>query len=169
MEERVKIKKVSVSDWKDYKEIRLHALKNNPESFSGSYEERVKAKSDYWKSKIGDKDVRIFLAYLNKSPVGVFILAFKSSPKVKHIANIYSVYVREDCRGKGVGSKLMDAVLKEAKSKKYVEKIALSVIAGQESAIKLYEKFGFVKLVVLKKEMKIGKKYYDEMLMEKIL
>ena len=57
--------------------------------------------------------------------------------------DIDKVMVREDCRGQGIASSLMEALLLEGRSRG-VEAFTLEVRAGNEAAIRLYEKYGFV-------------------------
>ncbi|MCB0507850.1 MAG: GNAT family N-acetyltransferase [Chitinophagales bacterium] len=52
------------------------------------------------------------------------------------------IAVAENQKGKGLGNKIMQALIENAKQL-YVEKIRLSVDKDNAIAIKLYEKFGF--------------------------
>ena len=47
--------------------------------------------------------------------------------------------------------------------------IKLCVIPEQRAAVKLYEKYGFELVGRLKKELKFDDKFYDELIMEKLL
>lgn len=164
----MKITKATEKDWKEYKEIRLEALKNNPEAFGASYEDEAKRSGARWKKSLKDKNKTVFLVLDNNKPVAISMILFESSKRFDHIARISSVYVNPEYRGRKLSSKLMELIIKEAKRKK-IMKIQLKVVTSQESAIALYKKFGFKVVAKLNKEMKIGNKYYDEYLMEREL
>lgn len=55
---------------------------------------------------------------------------------------INDLYVLPDFRGKGIGSKLLEECLRKAKAEGF-KAVRLSVLRGDENAIKLYEKLGF--------------------------
>jgi len=67
--------------------------------------------------------------------------------------------IRDDFQGKGIGSKLMDNLIKLAR-KEGLKKIRLTVLADNYKAIRLYEKFGFKKTKFMKNgDIYHGKKY----------
>ncbi len=71
-------------------------------------------------------------------------------------------------RGKGIGSKLLKAVLDH--SKKFgLEKVELNVYTTNEPAIALYKKFGFEQEGLIKKYRKLDGKYFDCLAMGKFL
>lgn len=55
---------------------------------------------------------------------------------------IYGIHLSKEARGKGVGSKLIEKVLREMKAKK-IKKIVLDVSKKNTKAQKFYKKFGF--------------------------
>jgi RimJ/RimL family protein N-acetyltransferase len=71
-------------------------------------------------------------------------------------------------RGKGLGAKLMTAVLDHA-TRTGVEKMELKVNTANTRAIALYKKFGFEQEGLIKKYRKVDGRYFDCMLMGKAL
>lgn len=67
-------------------------------------------------------------------------------------AEINNIYVLENFRSKGIGTKLMEYLLEKCK---ICENITLEVRKNNDSAIKLYKKFGF-------KEVALREKYYND-------
>ena len=65
------------------------------------------------------------------------------SPKFRHRARIWGVFVEPGYRGRGLGKALMHAVIKEARSWRGVTFLDLSVSANSPEAQRLYESFGF--------------------------
>ena len=166
---RVVIKKAALKDWKDYREIRLDALRTNPESFGSSYEEEFDRTESKWKEKLGDKNRAILLALDGEKAIGILIIIFESGIKLAHIANIFSVYVQPNYRGKGISTELMKEALSLIKSRRGTVKINLHVTTNQLPAINLYKKFGFKIAGELRKELKIKANYYNSYIMELFL
>lgn len=71
------------------------------------------------------------------------IVGFAGLTKLDNEGDIDKVMVREDCRGEGVSSILMEYLLEEGR-KRGIEAFTLEVRAGNAPAIGLYTKFGFV-------------------------
>lgn len=97
------------------------------------------------------------------------VVYFENRLKTKHIANIFGVYVDNEYRGEGVGVRLLERALREISKNKAIVKIKLQVNPMQRSAVRLYEKSGFRPIGIMKKELYINGKYFDELCMEKLL
>src|SRR6185503_5631828 len=67
--------------------------------------------------------------------------------------DVQTIGVRDDRRGRGVGTALLTELLEEA-SRRRCEAVFLEVRAGNEPALRLYERFGFV-------EVGVRRKYYQ--------
>ena len=76
--------------------------------------------------------------------------------------------IYKDYRGKKIGTALMEAALHAAKDYG-IERVELEVYTSNTSAIKLYDKFGFVKEGVKKKARKLDGEYFDIQIMAKFL
>ncbi len=159
------IKKIHPERWKEFKELRLEALKNDSIAFGSSYREEVKFKDKEWKTRIK----KYIFADLDGKLIGLCGYYYLKHRKLSHIANIVGVYVKKEYRGKGISSLLLKETIRAIRKNKKIKKIELSVNAKQKPAIMLYSKFGFKKIGLLKKELKINNKYYDEFYMEKML
>lgn len=64
-------------------------------------------------------------------------------------ADITNIAVLPEYRGKGIGSKLIDAIFSKAREK-HITHIRLEVRQSNEQAIKLYERKGFAKIGIRK-------------------
>lgn len=84
--------------------------------------------------------------------------AFIRHTRIKHVGDL-GIVVRENFRGMGIGSKLMNSLIALAR-REGLRKIRLIVSADNHRAIKLYKKFGF-KITRFIKEGDIykGKRY----------
>lgn len=79
------------------------------------------------------------------------IIGYLSYSIIYEKAEINNIYVLKECRSQGIGSKLLDYLVKKCK---ICENITLEVRKDNESAIYLYKKYGF-------KEVAIREKYYN--------
>ncbi len=108
-------------------------------------------------------------AVADDKPVGSITYLFSDKVKSRHIARIYGVYVDPDHRRQGIGKKLLQSALDGIRENKNAVKVQLMVNKEQHAAVKLYEDLGFLTVGQLKKEIKVGERYYDELIMEKML
>jgi ribosomal protein S18 acetylase RimI-like enzyme len=165
----MEIYKLTPSDWEIYKELRLEALQKDSAAFGDSYEESVRLHDDEWKKELENTKSHMFVARDGGQVIGMVAGYQEDNNKMKHMAYVWGVYVRQSGRGQGIGQKLMEALILELASNKEIEKIDLNVNTSQLSAFRLYEKLGFTVGGILHKELKVDGKYFDEYVMEKFL
>lgn len=84
----------------------------------------------------------------DKNIVGVYILHPNNIGRCGHICNA-SFAVRKDIRGQSIGEKLVIHCMKKGRELGYRILQFNAVVAGNEPALHLYEKLGFVKLGVI--------------------
>lgn len=77
------------------------------------------------------------------------VLGYCGYYKVLDEAEIMNVCIRKDCRNRGLGRTMMEALLKEAEGDG-VSSMILEVRVSNASAIHLYEKLGFQSLGIRK-------------------
>ncbi|MHB2037606.1 MAG: GNAT family N-acetyltransferase [Nitrososphaerales archaeon] len=159
------IRKLPRSRWKDYRNLRLEALKSDPSAFGSSFEEEVTLTEGEWKRRIQN----ILFATSNDTPVGMIGCVFGDRLKAKHIAEIHGVYVSPGHRGEGIGTKMLGHALQMIRKNKRAVKAELWVNPEQLAAVKLYKKSGFVVSGKSKKSIKVGRMFFDMLLMEKML
>ncbi len=161
----IEVKKLHSRRWKEYRDLRLEALKSDPIAFSSSFEEEKIFSDEEWKRRINN----VLFAISNDKPVGMIGYIINNKNKTKHIANIFGVYVKKEYRRQGIGKKLFDIALKFIQKNVNVFKINLGVNSELKAAIELYKKHGFKIVGRLKKELLVDGKFYDELMMERIL
>ncbi len=151
--------------WRDYRRLRLEALRNEPLAFGSSYgEERCLGEKE-WKKRISDT----FFAVHEGEPVGMIVCSFNGSVKFRHVAEIFSFYVTPAHRGEGVGAALFDHALQTIQRHRRIVKVRLYVNREQRAAVQLYRRAGFVTTGTLEREMKVGGRFYTMLMMEKAL
>jgi len=86
-----------------------------------------------------------------------------SNPRMIHRGGL-GMGICKDFRGQGLGRRLMEATLKQAKQFG-LEKVELSVYTTNANAIALYEKMGFTQEGLTKKYRKLDGVYFDSVQM----
>ncbi|MBI4452746.1 GNAT family N-acetyltransferase [Candidatus Woesearchaeota archaeon] len=161
----IQVKKLHSNRWKEYKALRLEALKKEPTSFGSSYAEETKLSEVEWKRRLKNT----IFALADDKRVGMIAFIFNNKIKARHIVNIFGVYVKKEYRSQGIGKKLIDNALLLISKNKKIMKIDLCVNQKQKAAISLYKKYGFKIVGRLKKDLFVNGKFYDELLMEKFI
>ena len=72
------------------------------------------------------------------------ILRFESREKIRHKATLFGMYVVPGERGRGLGRELVVAVLETARTRPGVGVVQLTVSEGNDAALQLYRRAGFV-------------------------
>lgn len=155
------IRRLDAGDTGLYREIRLEALKNSPEAFGDSFEDQMDAPDKAFQERL-EKNI-VFGAFIEDQLVGTAGLFLEGGRKAKHRGRMWGMYVKKEFRGSGIADDLIGAVINHARS--CSEQLHLAVTTINSSALKLYERHGFVSYGKDPRALKIGTEYYDEYLM----
>lgn len=85
--------------------------------------------------------------------------------RIAHNSEV-AISVKKEYWGIGVGSAVMEELIRFAKDHELIKNISLGVKASNERAIKLYERFGFVKVGSHKDYFNINGEHDDEYIMD---
>lgn len=160
----IKIRHAEVDDYED-----LHRIY----SYSKATEETLQVpfpSKELWRNRLGDKsqEVTALVAELDSEVVGIIGLHMHSNlPRRKHAAYL-GMAVRDDLRGKGIGSKLLKSILDLCDNWLNIHRVALEVFTDNHQAVCFYEKHGFVKEGTLKDYAFKKGKYCDVYAMARI-
>ncbi len=97
--------------------------------------------------------------YINKNLVTIGSITSSSRNRLKHKADI-GISVLKAYWNIGVGSQMMDCLITLCKENNF-RKVDLLVYENNEKAIKLYEKFGFIKEGLLSRDVFIEGTFYS--------
>lgn len=153
--------------WREYRELRLDALKNCPVAFQDLYEEEVSLPDDVWQERARTR-LHIFAQQAGQL-VGMLGYYRKQGATVEHVMQVVSVYVTESARGQHIAGMLLDRVEAVARQLGGVRKIGLCAVASQLAARHVYEQHGYRQVGVRSGQIRVGEKYLDEVIMEKLL
>jgi len=148
-----------------YRDIRLEALKANPEAFGSSYETEAAQPLSWFSDRLANSSV--LGGFRGAELVGIVGLVIQQGQKKAHKGLIVGMYVRPHARGIGTGRRLMEAIIKLARHR--VELVQLTVVRDNQRARRLYASLGFREYGMESHALKHDGRYYDEILMAKDL
>jgi phosphinothricin acetyltransferase len=93
--------------------------------------------------------------------------SFNPRPVYDHVAD-FSVYVGRDWRGRGVGHRLLKALIARARELGY-HKLVLAAFPFNAAGITLYGRLGFVDVGVYREQGQLDGKWVDVVVMERLL
>jgi ribosomal protein S18 acetylase RimI-like enzyme len=159
----IAIRRVLPEDAALYRVVRLEGLQHHPEAFGASFEtERAQADAFFAERLAGSEVLGAFGSGELLGTVGLRVLP---GLKEAHKGQLWGMYVRPQARQAGVGRRLVNALLKAARSR--VELVQLSVWQANTAARRLYESFGFIEYGVEVNALKHSGTYYNSVLMAK--
>ncbi|MBN2899500.1 MAG: GNAT family N-acetyltransferase [Clostridia bacterium] len=135
----IKIRPIEPRDARDCYEIRI--MEGVRETTLGLSSMRLGATEEF--CSIQDPDGHVFVAEMDGKVVGTAGLHVNKSLRKRHGAFL-GIMVHRDYQGKGVGSKLMEAMVDLADNWLKLVRIELTVFCDNDNAMKLYENHGFV-------------------------
>lgn len=155
------------SDAQMYQELRLMALKTNPEAFGSTYDRESNFSLETVIDRIRPNENKFVIGAFKENGTLSGIVAFVRETGIKtyHKGNIYGMYVTEENRGKGIGQLLLLDLIRLAKNCEGLEQLNLTVVSNNKSAKRLYQSVGFEIYGVERRALKYNGQYYDEDLM----
>ena len=133
-------------DAERYRALMLHAYDDAPDAFTATVAERQPLPMDFWRARTSadvDAAKRVYGAVSGDELVGVAGLRFQQRPRTRHKAWLFGMYVLSEHRARGLGRRLVEAVLDGARARDGVELIQLTVSESNMAARGLYESCGF--------------------------
>jgi RimJ/RimL family protein N-acetyltransferase len=162
---QIQVRRLAPAEGAAYREIRLEALRLNPEAFGSTFEAESVRPLEHFSGRVGQCPV--FGAFRGAEIVGMAGFLGREGAKDAHKGYLWGMYVRPGARNSGVGKKLAEAVIDYARQ--HVEVLQLDVVSENEAARRLYARLGFVEYGIERKALKQAGRYYDEVLMAKDL
>ena len=144
----IEVRPVRIGDGGLLCEVRLAALAANPGAFLETYDEVAADSDDLWAARAaastGEGDQLILLALDGERPVGMAGIARDIGQRRRHRATLWGVWLDPECRGRGVGRRLVQGALDWATSAG-VRAVYLEVVENEDPSWSLYGRLGFVR------------------------
>jgi GNAT superfamily N-acetyltransferase len=132
------IRRLAPDEWQVFREVRLAALRDAPYAFGSTYERESVADERNWRERLANRTQLVAEIEGGVAGMAAGIRSDESS------AALISMWVAPPARGKGVGSRLVNAVLDWAEQEGY-DSVSLWVTDGNVVAERLYERCGFTR------------------------
>ena len=141
------IRPLGTDDAAEFHALRLRGLSESPEAFGMSFAEDVATPLEAVAERLTPSRAptgRVVVgAFIDGVLVGVVGCGQDARLKSRHRAVIWGMYVAPEARGRGVGRRLIDRVISEARTWPDVERLFLTVTERSHAARALYGAVGF--------------------------
>src|SRR5450432_272174 len=168
MSEKISIRFVGESDVPAFRELRLEALREHPESFGSDYQENLQHPESFWidrvREAIDKPDNCIVLADAGNELAAMLGVFRAGGIKNRHAGTVWGVYVRTKYRGKKLGDQMLKHELAWCRENE-IRILRLTATTTNAAAIRCYSRCGFEVYGVSPQVIRIGEKFYDELLM----
>ncbi len=119
--------------------IRLRALRDAPDAFGTTFEEAEPWPAEVWRRQL--EELATFVAVMAGQDVG--LVRGAAHDEEPDSAQLISMWVAPEARGKGASDALIDAVVAWARGEGF-RRLLLDVVDDNAAAVALYARRGFV-------------------------
>ena len=138
----VEIIRLSPDRWREYRDLRLRALRTDPIAFNSTYAETETRPETWWRQRLADPRTLLLFARVGAELAGTMgaVLGWDDDPQT---AAIIGAFVAPPHRNRGLGKSLLRALLSEIATHPEITRVQLFVTETQAPAIALYASCGF--------------------------
>jgi ribosomal protein S18 acetylase RimI-like enzyme len=160
------IRELERTDAAAFWSLRLRGFREDPTAFGRSYEESRGLPLSVAEAILAREgcsaDDFVLGAFDGTSLVGIAGFQRDLREKRAHRGTLWGMYVAPEARGMGLARRLVQEVLRRARSVRGLQQLNLTVIAQNEAAVSLYRSEGFEVWGLEKGAMRWGGVDYDE-------
>jgi len=125
----------------------------------------LEGEKDWINGTLSAPNTKMFVGTIDGEIVLVCDVRAAGRPRIAHVGGV-AISIKRDYWRLGIGSIAMQAMIDFAKSTNFLRTLSLEVREGNERAIALYKRFGFVEVGRHKARINVRGTYYDEILMD---
>lgn len=161
METPFSVRKLVRSDAEQFSGMRLLSLQTDPDAFVATIqEERMMSSDDVQNYLIKNYALGAFDDH--ETLIGTLVYMEQERQKFKHIGILGGMYVHPSFRGRGIGKKLLTAMLENLQMTDHLYALQLKVVSTNSPAIRLYESLGFSVWATEKNALLHEGKFFDQ-------
>ncbi len=162
----MEIRILMADDAEEFRALRLRALREEPEAFGSSWEEENTRPLEQTVARLQGDGMTAFGGFDDIGRLAGMVRLFRNDGvKSEHKADIISMYVAPEVRGRGLGKMLLAAAIAHARATSGIEQLLLAVNVTNTPARNLYLAMGFEPFGLERNALKIGDRYFDEEMM----
>ena len=102
----------------------------------------IDRRREFWVSRLADPDTRTWVAELDGEVVGFVGTNILDRPDMPRTGELESIYLLAEARGKGIGTRLMDAAVEDL-AERNLDSVILWVLTDNAPARGFYERAGW--------------------------
>lgn len=125
----------------------------------------VEGEIDWIRATLAAKNTKMFIGTIDGEIVLVCDVRAAARSRLSHCAEV-AISIKRSCWHIGVGSIAMQAMIDFAKSTGELRQLSLEVREGNERALALYKRFGFVEVGRHSGRICVRGEYFDETLLD---
>jgi GNAT superfamily N-acetyltransferase len=133
----VVIRRAETDDWSACRDIRLRALRDEPQAYESTFEDEQHLSDQRWRDRIARAST--FLAVDRAKLVGMAVALVQDDGDLMIVA----MYVAPEVRGRGIAARLIDEIAKLALTQGAC-RLVLDLADGNAAAERSYRRYGFV-------------------------
>ena len=130
----------------------------------GEFDLSLEQEEQFIEKHLNSENKLFVIAQIDQELVGNLGFTGGDRPRLRH-AGEFGCGVLKEYWGLGIGSGLVEILIDWARSSGIIRKINLKVRLDNERAIKLYERFGFVREGLISRESFFDGQFYDHIIM----
>lgn len=129
------VRPATQEDWQAWRDVRLRALRADPEAFCSTYEREAAFTVADWKQRLAEP---AYLGWQDGTPVALGG-GYTDTPQTLQVV---AMWTAPEGRGLGLGRRILSSVVDWGRAAQL--DVRLQVTVGNDTARRLYESFGFV-------------------------
>ncbi|OLP60186.1 GNAT family N-acetyltransferase [Xaviernesmea oryzae] len=158
----ITVRLLTPEDFAVFRSLRLEALTLEPQAFASSLADWERMTDADWRARLEAVDV--LAAFQGPEPLGIMGLDRERGSRTRHRGILIMVYVRGHFRGRGIGDRLVEAVVDRARERG-LRQVELAASAENPAAIALYRRHGFKHVGLMPAGMLHEGREIDEVIM----
>ena len=159
------IRALGAHDAEAYRALMLEAYGAYPQAFTSSVAERAAMPLSWWQKRLDNPLDRLLGGFDGDELAGIVGLAYEPREKARHKVTLFGMYVTGAYQQRGLGLRLVEAALDEARRHPRLKVIQLTVTAGNDAAFALYQRCGFTQYGLEPLAVRVGVDYFDKIRM----